>query len=124
MTSITGPVSASYAYDGEGLRLNKTVAGVSTDFTYSGDGGMAMLLQCKTGGVTTDYIYGADGQVVEQYTSTARSFLHHDQIGSVRVVTDNAGAKAGTVSDGSFGGVLAQTGAPVRRVSRDRIKTS
>lgn len=58
--------SATYAYNGDGLRASKTVSGSTTPFTWNLAEGLPLVLQDGT----TNYIYGSGGQVLEQITAT------------------------------------------------------
>ena len=52
---------ASYVYDGDGLRTRKTVAGVTTAFTWDVSSGLPLLVDDGT----NYYIYGPGGQPLE-----------------------------------------------------------
>jgi RHS repeat-associated protein len=89
----------AYGYDGDGLRESKTVSGTTTHFTWAGRG--AALLQQFNGTTKTSYIYGPGGLPIEQVAGSAITYLHHDQIGSTRVITDAAGV-TGTATTFTF----------------------
>ena len=91
-TCTTPTTLGAYAYDGDGLRESKTVSGATTQFTWDGTG--QNLLQQRTGTSTTSFIYGPDNLPVEQIAGSTITYLHHDQIGSIRLITDNAGSTA------------------------------
>ena len=57
--------TATYTYNGDGLRMSKTVNGVTTPFTWDAAGSTPLLLSDGT----TDYIYGANGTPIEQETA-------------------------------------------------------
>ena len=82
------------------MRESKTVSGTTTQFTWDGAGGN--LLQEKTGATNTSYIYGPGGPAgrADRRESTT-TYLHHDQIGSTRLITDSAGA-TGTATTLTF----------------------
>ncbi|QOY90653.1 RHS repeat domain-containing protein [Paludibaculum fermentans] len=69
VTGATGSANASYGYDGEGRRVQRT-----------------------SSGVTTYYVYDAAGQLAAEYGSSVaasgRQYLTVDALGSTRVVTD------------------------------------
>ena len=81
------------AYDGEGR--NKSVSGaVSATYSYDGEG---RRVKKVSGGVTTYYIYDALGRLAVEYstanpTVTGISYLFTDMLGSVRTITDSNGA--------------------------------
>lgn len=62
---------AGYSYDGTGLRMAKTVAGLRTQFAWDESGSLPQLLQETADGVSTSYIYGPGSQPVEQLVKTA-----------------------------------------------------
>jgi RHS repeat-associated protein len=81
-------MSATYAYGADGTRTAKTVDGTATTFTYSDHGGLPLLLKQTTGSATTYLIYGPGGQPIEQISNDGTAlWLHHDQLGSVRLAT-------------------------------------
>jgi len=57
--------TASYAYDGDGLRMSKTVNGVTSQFAYDVAGGLPLVLV----GGSTEFVYGPGGRAVEQLTA-------------------------------------------------------
>jgi RHS repeat-associated protein len=90
--SITArKVTASYTYDGDGLRASKTVNGKTTKYTYDPLGGPAALL---TDG-SRSYVHGPNGAVLEQIDNSAAKpkvlYLHQDHLGSTRLITDSRG---------------------------------
>jgi len=62
-----GSTTASYAYNGDGLRMSKTVGGVAVPFTWDVSGSVPLLLSDST----YDYIYGPGGAPVEQIVPPA-----------------------------------------------------
>ena len=72
----TPALNESFAYDGEGRRVKRTV-----------------------NGVTTTYVYDAFGQLAQEYGGTAgspgRSYLFADHLGSTRMVTSGDGTVRG-----------------------------
>lgn len=63
--------TATYAYNGDGLRMSKTVAGVAERFAWDQSGGLPMLLQDGS----TDFVYGPGGQPLEQLASHSISLV-------------------------------------------------
>jgi RHS repeat-associated protein len=77
LATINGVTSTTYAYDGDGRRVQKslTASGVTT---------------------TTTYVYDADGSLAAEYGGPAAPFgstlyLTGDHLGSTRAVTDSSG---------------------------------
>lgn len=99
LTSYTsGATTAAYTYDGDGERRSKTVGTTNTRYAYD-DTDLPLLLT----DATTNYLYGPGGIPLEQITGTTRTFLHTDQLGSVRLLTNAAGTTAGTVTYTTYG---------------------
>lgn len=106
-----GQTSATYSYDGTGLRTSKTVAGSTTSFGWDQAQGLPLLLTETTSVGTTSFIYGPTGAPIAQVApSGATSYLVADQLGSVRAMTDQAGAVTATFAYDAFGVRTAATG--------------
>jgi RHS repeat-associated protein len=108
-TCTTTTTVATYSYDGNGVRQSKTVSGTTTHFTSDGSGGT--LLQQNAGSTVTSFIYGPNGPV-EQTTGSTTTYLHHDQLGSIRLITDSAGSSstATTMTYDPYGNVTSSSG--------------
>jgi|GEM_PF-1014687 len=102
----TASGSGTYSYDGSGLRTAKTVAGVTTLFSWGVKDGNNVLLADGS----TDYVYGPGGLVIEQTGSGGVSYLVHDQLGSTVALTSSAGAVSGGYSYSTTGKTLSHTG--------------
>jgi RHS repeat-associated protein len=104
---------ATYRYDAQGRRIEKDVNGALTRYVYDGD---AILLEYDGADVLqARYSHGeeidqplamardtdADGQL----GAAERFFYHTDHLGSVRLVTDAAGAVANRYDYDSFGNI-------------------
>ncbi|MGI8806434.1 MAG: RHS repeat-associated core domain-containing protein [Acidimicrobiales bacterium] len=104
----TPAVVSTYAYDGDGLRTSKTVAGVTTSFTWEASSGMPRLIDDGT----NFYLYGPDGSPLSHIDrSNVVTWYHHDQLGSTRVLSNNAGARVATATYDPYGRATASTGA-------------
>ena len=97
----SGTISASYSYDGDGLRQSKTVNGTTSTFAYDTAEGLPLIL---TDG-TSSYVYGPSATPLEEVNNStgAISYLTADQLGSVRLLTNQTGASTGTASYGPYG---------------------
>jgi RHS repeat-associated protein len=122
----SGKSAIPYAYDQAGNLISTNSAGVENTFKYDGTG----LRTTETRGASTyamvwdltpglplllrkgqDYfLYGPEGLPFEQITSGTATYLHHDQLGSIRVVTNSTGAITGTYRYGPNGAVWSHTG--------------
>jgi RHS repeat-associated protein len=103
----TPAIAESFAYDETGL-LASTFVGLSTrhivwDITESPE----VLLSDGE----DSYVYGPDGLAIEQISSEeAPTYLHHDQLGSTRLLTDATGEAAATFTFGVYGTLAGKTG--------------
>lgn len=111
--------SSTYRYDSAGLRSGKSVktyaAGVPstavTTETWDTSGGLPLLLREQRGGESTFLFYGPGGQPFEQVDVEGNvSWLHRDQLGSVRLATDGSGATVSTRSWDAYGNPVVSTG--------------
>ena len=98
--------SATYSYNGDGLRMSKSISGTTTQFLWDLASSLPLLL--KDG--STAYISGPAGLPLEQVNGSSVSWLHHDQLGSTRLVTDNAGQSQATYAFDAYGSLTATTG--------------
>ena len=99
----------SYADNTDGLRTSKTAPDATqTTFTWDKSGGLPMLLTETTAGASTHYLYGPGGlpyaQIAPDGTTT---YLHHDQLGSTRAITDASGNIVGSATYNPYGTVNA-----------------
>ena len=70
LTSVVGPSSSSYAYNGLGDRLQQTVDGVTTEYVLDVAGGLPEVIIATTGGASTYYVQ-IQGQVLAQQEAGA-----------------------------------------------------
>ncbi len=96
----------TYAYNGDGLRLSKTVSGSTSQFLW--DVGSTLPLLLKDG--STSYVYGPRGLPLEQINGSNVLWLHHDQLESTRLVTDSAGTAQATYTFDAYGNLIASSG--------------
>ena len=100
--------AAGYAYNGDGLRMSKTVGGVSEPFVWNTSGALPLMLQ--DGG--TSFVYGPGGLPLEQISSSGTPlYYHQDQLGSTRMLTDASGNVQATYTYDAYGNVSSHTGA-------------
>jgi RHS repeat-associated protein len=105
LTRYATSSTTTYAYNADGLRMRKTT-GSTTQFVWDLAGSLPRLL--KDG--TTAYVYGPGGLPVEQVNGSTVYYLHHDQLGSTRLLTDSAGAAQATYTYDSYGNLASSTG--------------
>jgi RHS repeat-associated protein len=122
----TGGTAIPYAYDQAGHLISTSGSGIENTFKYDGTG----LMTTETRGASTYhmawditpgvplllrsgndyYIYGPAGLPIEQINSGSATYLHHDQLGSIRLLTNSSGEVAGTYRYGPNGAVWKRTG--------------
>ena len=115
LTSVSRPkagelpaIEDAFAYDGTGARTAKTVAGVTTQYTWGRTGPLPLLM---AEGLTS-YIYGPDGLPLERIDGSGiPTFFHHDVQGSTRTLTNSSGSVVATYSYDPYGNVSGKTGA-------------
>ena len=111
-TATAGPLSGTgvaFTYGATGLPAGKTTnAGATTTLVWDTAAATPELL---TDGAD-DLIYGPTGRAVEQVntTTTAPTYLVQDQLGSTRLLTDQAGTVVGTYGFDAYGNVTSHTG--------------
>src|SRR5262249_8841448 len=105
----------TFIYDGDGNRVTKTVAGVTTNYlvdTNSLTGYSQVLDEMTNGSVARTYTYGLElineRQVINGTPAT--SFYGYDGHGSVRFLTDASGTMTDTYDYDAFGNLIASTG--------------
>lgn len=108
LTSYTSPtVSASYTYNGDGLRMSKTVAGTTTQFAYDTSGALPLILTDDT----YKNLYGPDGLPFAQVNNSGiTTWLLHDLQGSTRVLENNNAVINATYTYTPYGDVSKKTG--------------
>jgi RHS repeat-associated protein len=99
-----GLVEKTYSYNGDGLRLQKTNAGIglpqTIDYTWDVGAGLPLLLQDNT----ASYIYGPGGLLIEQITAGGTPYYYHtDRLGSVRALTNGSGTVVNTTDYDAYG---------------------
>ncbi len=92
---------ATYAYNGDGLRLNATIGKNSEHHVWDNSSPVVHILE----DATNKYIYSPDGTPLEQIANSgeAVTYLHHDQLGNTRLLTNASGETAGTYSYTPYG---------------------
>jgi RHS repeat-associated protein len=78
----------------------------TTEFVYDRSAGLPLILEAGS----TAYIYGPGGMPILQIKGTTATYLHADQIGSTRLLSDAAGNNVGTYTFDAFGKQTAKTG--------------
>jgi len=96
----------SYSYNGDGLRVSKTINNATISFAWDQSGNLPLLIAAGT----STFIDGPGGQPFEQVNGTKVTYLHSDQQGSIRLLSGASGRVTGTYSYDPYGNVLSHTG--------------
>ena len=111
--TLGGQVSG-YAYDDQGRRIQKTAAGATTNFLYSGPD---IISEYGTvwGSPTAQYTHGpnTDDPIIRA-TATSAQYFHPDGLGSVVGVTNNLGGTDATQRFDAWGNRISATGTQPR----------
>lgn len=107
LSGVTAAVTTPYQYDGDGLRAHKMIGSTTINFAWDFSQGLLLLL---TDG-SAMYVYGPGGLPIEQVDSQGNVlYLHADQLGSTRLLTDPTGAVVATYTYDAYGNTTAKTG--------------
>lgn len=109
LTGYTTPTgtATTYTYNADGLRQTKTTGTTTTRFTWDPTTANAQLLS----DATNYYVYDNTGSPLEQISSTGTvTWLHHDQFGSTRLLTNTTGTNVGTTTYDPYGSKTASSG--------------
>ena len=74
-----GGTTASYRYNGDGVRTGKIINGVVTNYLQDQAAGLPVVVRETTSGVTSDYVYGSD--LISLVSSSVWSYYHTDGLG-------------------------------------------
>ena len=84
ITTVDGGATASYLYDAEGRRVTTTTAAGWRNYLYDAAG--SILAETIAAGWSRGYVY-LHGGMIAQYDNSTTHFIHSDQLGSTRVIT-------------------------------------
>jgi RHS repeat-associated protein len=96
----------TFQYDGTGLRTKETKGASTYPMNWDLTAGLPLMIR----GGNDYFIYGPGGLPIEQITSGSATYLHHDQLGSIRVLTNPSGEISGTYRYGPNGAFWKHTG--------------
>ena len=109
LTTYTPPACASHhlRLQRPGPAHRQNTSGTTT--SYAWDIARSLPLMLTAG--TTSYIYGPDGLPIETIASSGTpTYLFHDQLGSTRLLTSQAGTVTGTYTYDPWGNTTGHTG--------------
>ena len=106
---VSGTTTVQFAYDGDGVRLGKTVNGTATHYVQDVAVPLPVVLTETTGGHTSQYLYGYD-LIARDDAAGSPTFYHADGLGSTRALSNLAGQRTDSYSYDVFGAVRSHTG--------------
>lgn len=102
----------SYAYDADGIRVSKTINGVTTEYLVDGNRDYTQVFEERVNDVLgASYVYGRD--LISQERGVANSFYLVDGLGSTRGLTNASGGVTDVYSYDAFGNLIGRTGSTV-----------
>jgi RHS repeat-associated protein len=114
-------IEDSYTYDGTNLRQTQTINGTKTDLTWDTAEEIPIILEDET----NSYIYGPENLPFEQISSAGETlFLHHDQQGSTRLITNTKGEAVASYTYTPYGSLEGSTGTVTTPLRYDGQYTS
>ena len=85
-------VANTFVYDGEGRRVKMYFPlGEQVRFVYGIGGQLVMEFDTATGALKREYVYGSGGLLATIDSADGTQYMTADRLGSLRVVTDDAG---------------------------------
>jgi RHS repeat-associated protein len=105
VSADVGSHSATYTYDGDGVRVGADVDAQSSSFLVDRQAGLPTVV----GDGTSTYLH--TGGLIEAASGAQATYGLTDRLGSVRGLSDDAGALVGTASYEAFGSPRAVSGA-------------
>ena len=106
---VSGTTTARFTYDGDGVRVDKDVSGVITEYVQDVATNLPMVLVETTGGQNTVYLYGLSLIAQEQPNGSTR-YYHADGLGSAGALSTAAGQSTATYTYDAFGALRSQIG--------------
>jgi RHS repeat-associated protein len=106
-TSTSSPLNQTLAYDATGLLASKTSGLLTRYMAWDATTTLPLLLNDGE----NSYIYGPGGLPIEQISASgSATYIHHDQLGSIRLLTDASGKASASFSYKPYGGLEGKTG--------------
>jgi RHS repeat-associated protein len=102
---VSGTLTTTFTYDGDGNRVGKSANGQATDYLLD----PVVPLPVVISDSAAVYLYGLD--IIARQQGGTWSYYQHDGLGSVRQLSDPAGQAVQSYAYDPFGGILASNGA-------------
>lgn len=113
-------IEDSYGYDGNGLRQSETISGTTKHLAWNTAEPVPLVLYDGT----NYYVYGPEEVPIEQIAPETPTWLHHDQAGSTRLLTSQAGTTSGAYTFTPYGSTEGHTGTATSNLLYDGQYTS
>lgn len=116
-------IEDKYTYDGNDLLQSQTNNGTKTNLTWDTTEELPIILEDET----NSYIYGPENLPIEQIATSGGEttlYLHHDQQGSTRLLTNTGGEKETAYSYSPYGRTLYTEGTATTSLRYDAEYTS
>lgn len=97
---------ATYKYDDDGRRIEKTVNGVTTRYHYDGDSINPLYETDGSGNVLRQYVYSVDGIRLAMKSQGQILYYHYNPRGDVIAMTDENGQVVANYEYDAWGNVL------------------
>ena len=124
ITAISGTQTASFAYNGEGNRVSRTLNGQTTRYVIDPNAALPNVLAeaDATGNLLRNYVYGY-GLVEQISAANDARYYHFDSTGNTLALTDGSGAVTDTYAYTPFGETTAKgiTPNPFRYVGKEGV---
>lgn len=105
-TPPTGPAT-TFAYNGDGLRTAKSTGTTTSSFAWNTTASIPVVLADGQ----NSYLYGPAHTPIEQISQSGGiSYLHQDQLGSTRLITNENGDQTASFTYSPYGALSASTG--------------
>jgi RHS repeat-associated protein len=101
-----GGTAGSYTYNGDGLRVSRTIGAASVSYVWDVAAPMPVILQDSAG---NSYVYGLD-LISRTDSGGAQEYYLGDGLGSTTGIADGSKTVVATYQYDAFGAVRAQTG--------------
>jgi RHS repeat-associated protein len=110
-------IEDTYAYNGDGIRTSETITGTTHYLAWDTSEELPLILN----DATNNYIYGPGSNTpIEQINGEEKAqYLHHDQEGSIRLITSSTGTVEGSYAYTPYGALEAHTGTATTALGYD-----
>jgi RHS repeat-associated protein len=105
---VSGTQTITFTYNGDGVRVGKSVNGLNTAYVQDIGQGIPYVL-AESGSVNTNYVYGRDLIAIIDFSGTP-AYYHYDAVGSARDLSNSAGQVTDAYWYDAFGSLRSSVG--------------